>query len=51
MADMKYRRLEVSESGQEIDDSRYGIRIVSPLSGGFPFVKGALHINDDQRRG
>jgi hypothetical protein len=48
MADVKDRRATITESLQEIDDPRHRVRIVAPPAGRFPFVEGALDVDDDE---
>src|SRR5579859_5988617 len=48
MADMEDRRATIAERAQESDEPRHGLRIVAPLAGGFPFVEGALHVDDNE---
>jgi hypothetical protein len=48
MTNVKNRRAMVSECVQQIDDSRNGLRIVSPLACGLPFIERTLHVDDNQ---
>src|ERR1700742_5371250 len=48
---MEDRRALRAKRVEQIGDPRHRVRIVAPLAGGLPFVKGALHVDDDKGGG